>query len=287
MNGLLAGIAALLLLASPAQAKPPVWVVSDGDSEMVLFGSVHILPPGVDWMPAELAAALKTADDVWFETTVGSAADREMSDLAIRLGRADRGLSLSQLLSRRDAARLKRVAAAYDLDMALLDGLKPWLAEAFIVQEVLARDSKASTAYGVEDAVDAAAPPQAKRQVFATSAEHIAILAGAPLDEQLASLRATLKSLKPQSKDFERMLQAWMKGDLRWLQRNAIDPERRLAPAQFKRLVTDRNARWTATLDQRLKGRGRTVVVVGMGHLIGRDGLPARLRALGYSVKGP
>jgi uncharacterized protein YbaP (TraB family) len=40
-------------------------------------------------------------------------------------------------------------------------------------------------------------------------------------------------------------------------------------------------------LDQRLKGKGRTVVVVGVGHLVGADGLPARLRALGYSVTGP
>jgi uncharacterized protein YbaP (TraB family) len=55
----------------------------------------------------------------------------------------------------------------------------------------------------------------------------------------------------------------------------------------FKRLVTDRNARWAAKLDQRLKGKGRTVVVVGVGHLIGEDSLPDRLRALGYSVKGP
>jgi uncharacterized protein YbaP (TraB family) len=28
-------------------------------------------------------------------------------------------------------------------------------------------------------------------------------------------------------------------------------------------------------------------VVVGVGHLIGPDGVPARLRALGYSVTGP
>jgi uncharacterized protein YbaP (TraB family) len=36
-----------------------------------------------------------------------------------------------------------------------------------------------------------------------------------------------------------------------------------------------------------MKGHGRTVVVVGVGHLIGPGGVPARLRALGYSVTGP
>jgi len=67
----------------------------------------------------------------------------------------------------------------------------------------------------------------------------------------------------------------------------ALAPLRRVAPTLFRRLVTERNARWAATLDARLKGRGRTVVVVGVGHLIGPEGLPERLRALGYSVKGP
>ena len=78
-----------------------------------------------------------------------------------------------------------------------------------------------------------------------------------------------------------------MAGDLTALDRDALRPLRRASPGLFARLVTARNARWTAELDRRLKGRGRTVVVVGVGHLIGKDGLPARLRALGYSVEGP
>lgn len=285
MRRLPAAVAALVLLAGPALAKPPVWIVTDADSEVVLFGSVHILPPGLDWMPAELETALKRTDDVWFEVPVGAAADREASDLALKLGRS--GQPLSARLPRRDAKRLKRVAIEYGIDTALLDSLEPWLAEALIVQAALGRDSRAYADYGVEGAADAKAASTAKRLAFATTAEHIALLDAAPLDEQIASLKLTLKSLKPQAKDFERLLQAWMKGDLKWLQRNAVDAERRAAPAQFKRLVTDRNARWTTALDNRLKGRGRTVVVVGMGHLIGADGLPARLRALGYSVKGP
>ena len=41
-------------------------------------------------------------------------------------------------------------------------------------------------------------------------------------------------------------------------------------------------------LDAQLKGHGRFVVMgVGVSRLIGPDGVPARLRALGYSVTGP
>jgi len=71
------------------------------------------------------------------------------------------------------------------------------------------------------------------------------------------------------------------------LDREAISEMRKAAPTLFRTLVTDRNIRWTKMLDQRLKGHGHTVVVVGVGHLIGAGSVPARLRALGYSVTGP
>jgi hypothetical protein len=71
------------------------------------------------------------------------------------------------------------------------------------------------------------------------------------------------------------------------LDREALAPLRKASPDLFRRLVSDRNARWTATLDQRLKGKGLTVVVVGVGHLIGKGSVPERLRALGYQVEGP
>jgi uncharacterized protein YbaP (TraB family) len=52
-------------------------------------------------------------------------------------------------------------------------------------------------------------------------------------------------------------------------------------------VVQQRNARWVQALLARLKGSGETVVVVGMGHLVGPDGLPAQMRARGYEVLGP
>jgi uncharacterized protein YbaP (TraB family) len=115
----------------------------------------------------------------------------------------------------------------------------------------------------------------------------VQILAGAPVPDQIASLLQTLEEMEDEPDDYAQLVRAWMAGDLKTLDREALQPLRAASPALFRRLLTERNARWTLVLDARLKGRGRTVVVVGMGHLIGPDGLPARLRALGYRVQGP
>ena len=73
IRGLCLGVlAAALLGAVPALALPPVWTVRDADSDMLLFGSVHMLPAGLAWRPPALDAALKSADDLWLEIPTGS-----------------------------------------------------------------------------------------------------------------------------------------------------------------------------------------------------------------------
>src|SRR5207253_2675852 len=125
------------------------------------------------------------------------------------------------------------------------------------------------------------------RRAFETPADQMRFLDEAPLEEQIASLRETLGELDGDPEAFMKLVRAWMAGDTAGLDREALEPMRKASPGLFRRLVTERNEAWIRTLDARLKGHGRTVVVVGVGHLIGQGGLPARLRALGYSVTGP
>lgn len=277
---------AAALAGGCARAEPPVWVVSDKDSELVLFGSVHVLPADVDWASPVLERTLKSADDLWFELPVDPAVAEESSRTALRLGLLPQGQSLSKLLKPEDAQRMAGVAQAYGVDPAMLEAFQPWLAEMALAGAAFRR-ARASDENGVEEAVSAAAPASAQRRAFETPAEQIGFFVGAPMPEQIASLNQTVREMEHEPDEFVLLVQAWASGDLEAIDRQALAPLRRVAPTLFRRLVTERNARWAATLDARLKGRGRTVVVVGVGHLIGPEGLPARLRALGYSVKGP
>lgn len=282
----LAGLAAALALATPALAEPPVWTVKDTDSELVLFGSVHVLPPGLAWKPAALEAALAGADDLWFELPVGPEADREIALIAATRGVLPPGQSLFKILPPRDAALLVKVADAYQVDKANLDRLEPWLAEVTLAAGAY-RKAGAETEHGVEATLGAATPARVQRKALETPARQLGLIDGSPLPDQIASLRQTLEEMDRDPQAYMKLVHAWMTGDVKALDREALAPLRRASPAVFRRLVVLRNADWTRQLDARLKGKGRTVVVVGVGHLIGREGLPARLRALGYSVTGP
>lgn len=288
MTALLAGLGAILAvtLAAPARAEPPIWLVRDADSEIVLFGSVHVLPPGLTWRPKALDAALAQADDVWFELPMDTATQREVASMAAYLGVLPPGQSLFTLLSPADAKLLMKVADAYGVDKANLARLEPWLAEVALASAAYAK-AGADTGNGVEQVLNAAAPTAARREAFETPADQMRFFDRSPLKDQIGSLRETLRELDRDPHAFMKLVNAWIDGDTTRLQKEALEPLREAAPGVFASLVTARNEAWVKTLDVRLKGRGRTVVVVGVGHLVGPGGVPARLRALGYSVTGP
>ena len=280
----LAGLVALAF-AGAAAAEPPMWVVKDKDSELVLFGSIHVLPKTLNWIPPKLSQALGQADDLWFELPIDPASEAQTAQLANLNGVLAPDESLLRMLGPTDAARLQKLAAAYDVSPALLDRLKPWLAEIALAAGAY-KKAGADAASGVEQSLSALSP-RARREAFETPAEQVGLLSGGPLEEQLASLRETMGEMEDEPDEYAVLVKAWTAGDIAVLDREALAPLRKQLPDLFRRMVSDRNARWTKALDARLKGHGRTVVVVGVGHLLGPGGLPARLRALGYSVTGP
>ena len=55
---------------------------------MILFGSVHLLPAGLDWRPAALSDALTRADDLWFELTIDQSTEAAVRRLIVPRGGA-------------------------------------------------------------------------------------------------------------------------------------------------------------------------------------------------------
>jgi uncharacterized protein YbaP (TraB family) len=268
-----------------ALADPPVWTVHGKDCVITLFGSVHILPKGLDWEPPALAAALKGADQLWFEIPIDPASEADAAALAQARALLPGDDSLSGHLSKAGQARLKAIAASLSLPADRLDRMQPWFVELVLSTSVYLRDG-ASADQGVEQQL-AQAAPQAERKAFETPAQQIAMFADTPLAAQVASLEDTLNEITTDPQAYRRLLQAWLRGDDAAIYQHDIATLKHDAPALFEVLITERNAAWTKVLAARLKGSGRVVVVVGVGHLLGPDGVPAKLRALGFKVDGP
>jgi uncharacterized protein YbaP (TraB family) len=274
-----------LATALPALAEPPVWTVRDTDSTIVLFGSVHVLPADLDWRPDTLDAALATADDLWFETPVDAASEAEAGAAAQARGYLPADQSLSALLTPEGRTRLDRVCGRLGISPAGVDRLRPWYADVTLGVVALMRQG-ATVTTGVERTL-AEAAPAAQRRAFESSTEQIGFFADAPLADQLASLEDTLKQIDEDPAYYDRLIDAWARGDTRAIQDLGLTPMKQISVWLYDRLIVQRNRRWVETITQRMQGSGKTVIVVGVGHLVGPDSVPALLRARGFTVEGP
>ena len=279
-------MASILFTSGEASGQPPLWVVHGRHTTIYMFGSVHILPPGLDWAPARLIGALPKARELWFELPIDQSTDVAAANLIRTLGYLPPGDRLSKYLTANEEARLKRVGEKFGLAPETLDAMRPWWAE--VTLSLKMDDVEGATAsHGVEQQLQGLAPLSAHRRAFETPAEQIGFLAGASMSDQIASLDETLREIEEDPGSYKRMLDGWMTGNVQELTMDALDPLKTASPALYKRLITDRNRRWAETIRNGLAGRGTMVVVVGMAHLIGPEGVPAQLRAAGLAVEGP
>jgi len=285
----LAAIALGLALAGAAgqgAAQPAIWTVRSPTATLVLFGSIHLLPPGLDWRPPALDAVLAKADELWFEVPITPLSEGEANSAAESRGALPQGRHLFSLVTPDQADRLRRVAIALHCDPGAIDKMQPWMAE--FTLSVAEDASGGADAYnGVEEQIQASAPLTAKRMAFETAKQQIGFLAGSPRRDQIASLDWTLSQIDNDPTSYRRVVDEWLGADTAALQRDALQPLKSISPKLYDRLIVKRNRAWANVLSVRLRGAGALVAVVGVGHMIGPDSLPALLRARGFSVEGP
>ncbi len=281
----------VLALASPALAAPPIWHVVSGKTDLTLFGSVHLLSADTTWLTPALAHDLAEADAIWFEIPIDAAGQAEAGQLALQRGLLPADQTLSATVGPAVWAKIERTAQAVNLPPQNLQRLKPWLAE--LTLSVLDFQGQGARAdLGVEQQLAKAAPPATRREAFETVAEQIGFFADAPVADQIESLNETLDEIQDDPDEFKRLAADWARGDVHAIEVEALGPMQREAPDVYKRLLVDRNKRFAQRIETLLKGdvgqgEHHILIVVGVGHLVGPDSVPALLRKDGYRVQGP
>lgn len=286
MKRLAALLALLVLLPVCARAAAPIWRVHGPKGEVVLFGSFHLLAPGLDWRPPALDEALAKADELCFEIPEGEADDPGAVALLRREASLHGGRRLADELPPPLYLRLARDARALGLDPALMEGLKPWAVD-LLLTETLAGQAGAQADAGVEHTLAGLAGPKVRRCALETAQSQIALLASLGDRDGAADLGVSLDDVEKGPALFTRMMNAYADGDLGVLKAWALDELKAESPRAYRKLFVARNLVFARAVEARLRRPGLTVVVVGEGHMLGPDGVPAILRRHGHAVDGP
>ena len=267
-------------------ATPALWHVRGQGGDVYLLGSVHILPPDVQWRSPAIRAALGRADIFVFEVPQDEKTITQLQQLIAAKGYLPNGQSLRQQVRPSLRADYDAALAASGLPAAAVDRMRPWLAGLQIMFAQIAKQ-KFSADNGVDKQLAAQAAKIGKPiRYLETIEEQFALLAPDDRALEMEEFEAGLKDLRDVVAKVQPLVDVWSKGDVKALD-EMINGELDQFPAARKALLDDRNQAWLPKIRAMLGEKRTFFVAVGAGHLTGPKGLPALLRRAGYQVEGP
>lgn len=291
MNKLFALLLTAFLLTptlSSAQtvARPSLWHVRGAQADVYLLGSVHILPPGVQWRSKPIRDAIARADVFVFEVPQDAKALARLQEMIAARGTLPPGQNLRDLLSQSARADFDAVLVSSGLAPSAVERSRPWLAGLQLLFAQIAKHN-----FAVENGVDSQLAAQAMKagkplRYLETVEQQFAVLAPEDRALEMEQFEAGLKDLMDIAGQVQPMVDAWAAGDQKTLDR-LVNGDLDSFPAARKALLDDRNRAWLPQITAMLKEKGTFLVTVGAGHLTGPQGLPALLRKAGHKVAGP
>ena len=279
-------LACVTLLASTAALgkAPALWRVADRDSEIWLFGTVHLLPPHVRWRSRAFDAAFNAADTVFLEVDLKAAPRRGVGAVLRQLGENANYVTLSSLLGARDTNRLARAATKLGIRPGTLEPLRPWLASIRLSMTNI-KQQGFDPQSGVDRIIAGMSQQAGKRLGFLeTIEEQFEIFATLSPEAEKAFLMATVTQIETKPGGITELVTSWAEGDTGSFDRQFQATLGGDLPELRNALFIDRNRRWTQRIGKMMAGSGKALIAVGAGHLAGEDGVVGLLRAKGYKV---
>lgn len=290
LQRLLAPVAALLAFSSPAAARSPqparpaLWAVSDADTTIYLFGTIHLLPENYQWRSAKLDQAVGGSQQLVVETIVD---DKNPMKLFQAMASLAFSPGLPPLSERVPAAKRAALAAAVrksGLPPQAFDKMETWAA-AFMLLGNQFKDMGLKGQEGVEMVLRTAFASQGKPiGELESNVEQLSFFDKLPEDAQRQLLEGAIDQSKETRDQFNSMLASWARGDVKGIERT-FNQDLAGSPALRQALLKTRNANWSRWIEQRMQQPGAIMVAVGAGHLAGRDSVIDLLRRDGYHVR--
>jgi len=284
----IAPFAALLALGSaaharaPQVARPALWEVSDPDTTIYLFGTIHLLPQDTQWRTPKFDEAVSSAQELVVETLIDEKNPASLMQAMASLGFAQGLPPLVDRVPKAKRAALQEAVKKSGYPPQALDRMKTWTA-AFILLGNKFRELGLSG--GVEGVLKSNFTAQGKPiGELETNLEQLTFFDKLPEAAQRSLLEGAIEQDASMNQEFAGMLGAWTKGDVNGIART-FDRDLSGSPALQKSLIHQRNANWSRWIEQRLAKPGAVMIAVGAGHLAGKDSVLEMLRKDGYKVR--
>jgi uncharacterized protein YbaP (TraB family) len=283
------GLATLAVTpTAPAEARsnsgPALWQVSDKDTTVYLFGTIHLLPRESRWRTAKFDKAVQNSQSLVVETLVDASNPQQLAGIMAALGFSS---GLPPIAERVPAAKRPQLEAASvktRMPRAMVDRMETWAAS-FTLLGVQFQTLGVEGEQGVEAVLRrsfaVAGKPVGQLE---SNQEQLAFFDRLPERAQRQLLEGSIENPQAMRQQFGGMLKAWLSGDVDQIGQT-FNRDLQSSPELKAALLTRRNWSWSQWIERRMAQPGTVMVAVGAGHLAGDDSVQRYLQSRGYKVK--
>ena len=291
LKRILAPLASLVALGSPASAaarplhvaRPALWAVTDADTTIYLFGTIHLLPKDYAWRSPRFDQAVNGSQQLVVETLID-----EKNPLALMSALSSLAFSpgLPPLADRVPPDKRAALAAAIaknGMPPQALDRMETWAAAFMLLGSQFKHMGLQDE--GVEAVLKREFASKGKPiGELETNVQQLSFFDTLPEDAQRALLLGALDDPANANDDFKGMLAAWVRGDVKAIAKS-FDRDLGSTPALQQALIKRRNANWAKWIEARMAQPGAVLIAVGAGHLAGNNSVVQLLQGQGYRVE--
>lgn len=266
---------------SPVPVHPALWKLADADTTIWLFGTVHILPPDIDWLKGRVSDAFENSDEL--VTEILEPEPGEMSAIITRKAVRAPGDTLRDTFDADERARYEAALASLKVPVTMFDRYDAWYAAVGLSTLPVIQEGYASN-NGVEKALVTRAKERGLPRVGLETPDYqIGIFDSLPEQTQERYLASVIDQLPTVKTDLAAMVEAWKSGDAAKLATLINDTETDAELLEI--LLIRRNRTWADWIAHRLERPGTVFMAVGAGHLAGVGSVQDQLAKAGFKVE--
>ncbi len=300
LTGLLTGTA--ILFAAPASAQnqkptpvasaqlpveqvelggPALWKISDEDTTIYLYGTVHALPKDVDWYKGNVAAALASSDILVTEILQTPETVTKMQSIIMNTGMLPADKNLRDMLDDDQKAAYEAAMTKLGMPVATFDRFEPWYASMMLAMLPIMKEGYSPDS-GVENVLSSKGGETKARGELETLEFQMTLFDQLPIESQIAFLVQAAEGVDTIKPMLDKMVAEWLEGDADGLA--ALMNEGLTDQVLADRLLYQRNTNWAEWIDTRLDTPGTVFVAVGAGHLAGAKSVQDALELRGIKT---
>jgi len=251
---------------------------------MYLGGTFHLLRPSDFPLPPEFEKAYKASELLVFETDLGEFNKTSVQQKMMAKAVYGDGSTIDKHLSAKTYKLLDEYCTSSGISLSQLKHFKPSIIAVTLASIELAKFGVAKE--GVDSFFHKLATQDKKGiEGLETIDQQTQYVVGMGEGNEDAYITLSLQDLKSIRRDYDTMVDAWKKGDVKKLDALFVAELKTKMPKLYKELLTDRNKNWLPMIEAYHQTPEKEFILVGAGHLVGSDGIIEALKRKGYTVE--